>query len=339
MGVDGFRFDLASIFARNDDGSLNLEDPPIISEISGDPDLAGVRLIAEPWQGQLGSGYLMGRAFPGRSWRQWNDHFRDTARGFVKGDEGLVPAVMTRLYGSTDLLPDDKADAFRPYQSVNFVDCHDGLNLADLVSFTNDAQHSWDCGHSGLAGTPPEVATLRRRQVKNFCCLLMLSNGTPMFVAGDEFMHSQNGNDNPWDQDNETTWLDWSLVETNSEVLRFFRTMIAFRKAHPAIGRSTGWASEVSWHGVGAEPDLAPSSHTLAFHLRGAAVGDADLYVMINAYWQDLTFEIQAPGRWRRIVDTALASPSDILDASAAPTIAGSRYDVSPRSVVILLGG
>jgi glycogen operon protein len=339
MGVDGFRFDLASIFARDDDGSLNLEDPPIISEITGDPDLAGVRLIAEPWQGQPGGGYLMGRAFPGRSWRQWNDHFRDTARGFVKGDEGLVPALMTRLYGSTDLFPDDKSDAFRPYQSVNFIDCHDGLNLCDLASFTNDAQHSWDCGHSGLAGTPPEVAALRRRQVKNFCSLLLLSNGTPMFVAGDEFMHSQNGNDNPWNQDNETTWLDWSLVETNSDMLRFFRMMIAFRKAHPSIGRSTGWASEVSWHGVGAAPDLTSSSHTLAFHLRGGAVGDADLYVMINAYWQDLTFEIQAPGPWRRIVDTALPSPSDILDASAAPPVSGSRYDVSPRSVVILLGG
>lgn len=339
MGADGFRFDLASIFARNDDGSLNLEDPPIISEISGDPDLADVRLIAEPWQGQFGSGYLMGRAFPGRSWRQWNDHFRDTARSFVKGDEKLVPAIMTRLYGSTDLFPDGKSDAFRPYQSVNFVDCHDGLNLCDLVSFTNDDQRSWDCGHAGLAGTPPDIAALRRRQVKNFCCLLMLSNGTPMFVAGDEFMHSQEGNPDPWNQDNETTWLDWALAETNREVLRFFRMMITFRKAHPAIGRSTGWASDVSWRGVGPAPDMGPSSHTIAFHLRGRSVGDADLYVMINAYWQSLTFEIQAPGPWKRIVDTALAGPSDIVEAAAAQPIAEARYDVAGRSIVVLLGG
>lgn len=339
MGADGFRFDLASIFARNDDGSLNLEDPPIISEISGDPDLADVRLIAEPWQGQFGSGYLMGRAFPGRSWRQWNDHFRDTARSFVKGDENLVPAIMTRLYGSTDLFPDGKSDALRPHQSVNFVDCHDGLNLCDLVSFTNDDQRSWDCGHAGLAGTPPDIAALRRRQVKNFCCLLMLSNGTPMFVAGDEFMHSQGGNPDPWNQDNETTWLDWALAETNREVLRFFRMMIAFRKAHPAIGRSTGWASDVSWHGVGPAPDMGPSSHTIAFHLRGRSVGDADLYVMINAYWQSLTFEIQAPGPWKRIVDTALAGPSDIVEAAAAQPIAEARYDVAGRSIVVLLGG
>lgn len=339
MGADGFRFDLASIFARNDDGSLNLEDPPIISEISGDPDLAEVRLIAEPWQGQPGGGYLMGRAFPGRSWRQWNDHFRDTARSFVKGDENLVPAIMTRLYGSTDLFPDDKSDAFRPYQSVNFVDCHDGLNLCDLVSFTNDDQRSWDCGHAGLAGTPPDIAALRRRQVKTFCCLLMLSNGTPMFVAGDEFMHSQNGNANPWNQDNETTWLDWSLTEANREVLRFFRMMIAFRKAHPSIGRSTGWASDMSWYGVGPAPDMGPPSHTIAFHLRGRSVGDADLYVMINACWQSLTFEIQAPGPWRRVVDTALASPSDIVEATAASPVSESRYEVAGRSIVVLLGG
>ncbi len=336
LGVDGFRFDLASIFARNDDGSLNLEDPPIISEISSDPDLADVRLIAEPWQGEPGSGYLMGRAFPGRMWRQWNDHFRNAARSFVKGDDDLVPAIMTRVYGSTDLFPDDKADAFRPYQSVNQLDCHDGLNLCDLVSFTNDGQRSWNCGHEGLAGTPPEIAALRRRQVKNFCCLLMLSNGTPMFVAGDEFMNTQQGNDNPWNQDNEVTWLDWSLADANREVFRFFHMMIAFRKSHPTICRSTGWASDVSWHGVGSSPDLAPSSHSLAFHLRTETTADADLYVMINANWENLPFAIQAPGPWRRVIDTALASPADIVVQSAASPISDLQYDVAARSVVVL---
>ena len=142
----------------------------------------------------------------------------------------------------------------------------------------------------------------------------------------------------PWDQDNETTWLDWSLAETNSEILRFFRMMIAFRKAHPSIGRSTGWASEVSWHGVGPVPDLAPSSHALAFHLRGGTVRGADLYVMINAYWQNLTFEIQAPRSWRRVVDTALSSPSDIVDVSAAPSLTEARYDGAGRSVIVLIG-
>lgn len=336
MGVDGFRFDLASIFARGDNGDLNLEDPPIISEISSDEDLADVRLIAEPWQGQAGSGYLMGRAFPGRSWRQWNDHFRDQTREFAKGGENLVPAMMTRLYGSTDLFPDDKVDAFRPYQSVNYVDCHDGLNLCDLVSFTNERQRSWDCGYRGVDGAPPEVADLRRRQVKNYCCLLMLSNGTPMFVAGDEFMNTQRGNDNPWNEDNETTWLDWSLTESNQEILRFFRMMIAFRKAHPSIGRSTGWGIDVSWHGIGVLPDLSPASRSIAFYLRGTTVNDTDLYVMINAYWESLTFDIQATGDWRRLVDTALISPSDIVQSSAAQQIATTHYEVAPRSVVVL---
>ena len=336
MGVDGFRFDLASIFARNDDGSINLDDPPIMSEITSDPDLINTRLIAEPWQGEPGSGYMMGRAFPGKTWSQWNDHFRDTVRGFIRGEENLVPTLMTRLYGSTDLFPDTKMDAFRRYQSVNYIDCHDGLNMHDLVAYTDDDQHSWNCGHEGSDGTPADMAALRRQQVKNFCCLLMLSNGTPMFVAGDEFMQTQGGNPNPWDQDNETTWLDWALAERNADVLRFFQMMIAFRKAHPFIGRSTGWGADVTWHGVGAMPDQTPGSHTLAFHLRGAAVDDADIYVMVNAYWGDLVFTIQAPGSWVRIVDTSLASPFDIMDMTSAPAVRDIRYAVAARSIVVL---
>ena len=336
MGVDGFRFDLASIFMRNEDGSINYDDPPIIPEISSDPDLLGVRLIAEPWQGEPGSGYVMGRAFSGKSWRQWNDHFRDTIRSFIRGEENLVPALMTRLYGSTDLLPDTRMEAFRRYQSVNYVDCHDGFDMCDLVSYTNDGQHSWNCGYEGTEGTPPDVATLRRQQVRNFCCLLMLSNGTPMFVAGDEFMQTAHGNSNPWDQDNETTWLDWALAERNGDVLRFFQMMIAFRKAHPSIGRSTGWGADVTWHGVGTTPDQSADSHTLAFHLRGAAVADSDIYVMINAYWGDLVFTIQAPGSWSRIVDTSLASPSDIVEEMSAPAVRDIRYAVAARSIVVL---
>ena len=165
---------------------------------------------------------------------------------------------------------------------------------------------------------------------------MMLSNGTPMFVAGDEFMNTQHGNANPWDQDNETTWLDWSLAETNHEVLSFFRMMIAFRKSHPSIARSTGWGTDVRWHGVGVAADLAPYSRTLAFHLRDRTAEDGDIYVMINADWQNLVFEIQAPGSWRRLIDTALASPNDIVAPIEAPTIADNRYDVSARSIVVL---
>jgi isoamylase len=335
-GVDGFRFDLASIFARNEDGSINSHDPPIVAEISGDPALADLRLIAEPWD--AAGGYLMGRAFPGRSWRQWNDHFRDTVRSFVKGDAGLVGDLMTRLYGSTDLFPDNRLDADRRDQSINFVDCHDGLNLCDLVSYTNDAQRSWNCGHEGSRGVPADVAELRKRQVKNFCCLLMLSNGVPMFVAGDEFMHTQGGNANAYDQDNETTWLDWDLATTNADMLRFFRMMIAVRKAHPVIGRSTGWGSDCSWHdATGGNPDLSSDSRSLALYLRGAASGDIDMYVMINASWNTLSFSLPQGSRWRRLVDTSLASPSDIVEEAGAPSLDRATYDAGPRSMAVLV--
>jgi isoamylase len=337
MGVDGFRFDLASIFARSDDGTVNVSDPPIIAEIGSNADLQNTRLIAEPWQGEPGGGYLIGGVFPGKTWSQWNDHFRNDVRGFVRGEPNLVSNLMTRLYGSTDLFPDTRVDAFRRYQSINYVDCHDGLTMCDLVSYTIDNQHSWSCGQEGSNGVPADVVALRRQQIKNFCCLLMLSNGTPMFVAGDEFMNTQQGNSNPWNQDNETTWLDWALVERNAEIVRFFQNMIAFRKAHPSIGRSTGWGADVTWHGVDAAPDLSPDSRCLAFHLRGEAVADSDIYVMINASWRDLVFIIQAPGPWVRIVDTSQGSPVDIVDATTAPAVGDSRCAVAGRSIMVLI--
>jgi glycogen operon protein len=335
IGVDGFRFDLASIFARNEDGSLNSDDPPIVSEISGDHDLADVRLIAEPWDAE--SGYLMGRAFPGRSWSQWNDHFRNTARGFVKGDGGLVSDLMTRLYGSTDLFPDTPVDAERRTQSINFVDCHDGLNLCDLVSYTNDGQRSWGCGHEGTDHVPIDVATLRKRQIRNFCCLLMLANGVPMFVAGDEFMHTQRGRANNYDQDNETTWLDWSLTEANADILRFFRMMIAFRKHHPMIARSTGWGGDVSWHGTDGDPDLGGNSRSVAFHLRGASAGDVDIFAIFNAHWDTLGFRLPASSQWKRVVDTSQATPLDIVEETTAGLHQSASYSAGPRSVVVLI--
>ncbi len=336
--VDGFRFDLASIFAFNEDGSLNLVDPPIISEIASDPDLANVRLIAEPWTGD-GSAYAMGRAFPGRTWRQWNDHFRNSTRSFVKGDDDLVGDLMTRLYGSTDLFPDDLVNSCRRWQSVNYVDSHDGLNMCDLVSYTDDGSRSWDCGFEGANNPPPDVVRLRRQQVKNFCCLLMLSNGAPMFCAGDEFMNTQGGNANPYDQDNDTTWLDWSLADQNAEVLRFFTMMIAFRKAHPSIGRDIGWGGDVSWAGPSPATDSGGASHAIAFRLNGAAVGDADLYVMINAYWDAVQFPIPSPGDWRRIVDTSLTTPADVVADANAPPVVGATYAVAPRSTVVMASG
>jgi glycogen operon protein len=335
MGVDGFRFDLASIFARDESGALNLVDPPIISEITTDPTLAHVRLIAEPWQGSPDGGYLMGRQFPGHTWRQWNDHFRDTVRRFVRGDPGLVGALMTRLYGSTDLFGDDLASACRRGQSLNYVASHDGLTLYDLVAYTDAGQNSWNSGHEG-EGAPPEVTALRRQQVKNFCCLLMLANGTPMFMAGDEGLRSQGGNANAWNQDNAASWLDWSRVVAEGEMVRFFTRMIALRRAHPTIGRGTGWRNDITWYGPTGGPDLGPEGHTLAYHLRGAA-GEGDLYVMVNNAITSRDFSIQAPGRWVRLIDTARASPDDAPDAP--PAVGAGTYAVAARSVVVLATG
>ncbi len=351
MHVDGFRFDLASIFSRKADGGIDLEDPPIISEISSEPEFAHARLIAEAWDV---SAYQLGRRFPGFSWYQWNGRFRDEVRAFVKGDESMVNALVTRLYGSDDLFPDTVMDAYHAYQSVNFVDSHDGFNLHDLVAYDHkynaanghadtdgtDANYSWNCGFEGEAGAPHETVRLRKRQARNFCALLMLSNGTPMFCAGDEFLHTQGGNNNPYNQDNETTWLDWARLETNADVFRFFRLMIAFRKAHPSLARSRFWREDVHWFGPVREIDRAPGSRALAFCLRGASERDVDLYVMVNAGSQDLTFSIQetTASGWKRAVDTGLDAPDDIAEAGDEAALESAAYCVKARSVVVLTG-
>jgi isoamylase len=348
MHVDGFRFDLASVFSRNADGSLNWGDAPIFSEIAADPQLGRVRLIAEPWDT---GAYQLGRGFPGLTWLQWNGRFRDDTRRFIKSDPGMVPDVMRRIYGSDDFFPDSRADAYHAYQSVNYVTSHDGFTLYDLVSYdrkrnwangnnnqdgTND-NYSWNCGHEGDEGAPPAVLALRRKQAKNFCCLLMLSNGTPMFRAGDEFLNTQFGNNNPYNQDNETGWLDWSQLRTNQDIFRFFKGMIALRKSHPSLSRSRFWREDISWYGSGPGVDLSHDSRSIAFCLHGASQDDDDIYVMINAYWEELEFHVQegTAGEWGRIVDTGLPGPDDFSDYGAP--LEQTKYGVAPRSIVVLL--
>jgi isoamylase len=350
MEVDGFRFDLASIFSRNDDGSINLGDPPLISEISGGAGWFGARLIAEAWDPVS---YELGRSFPGVSWSQWNGKFRDDVRAFIKGDPGKVGDFMTRIYGSSDLFPDDLDNAYHASQSINYITSHDGFCLYDLVAYNDkhnlangqnnsdgsDNNLSWNCGWEGDRNAPDEVMQLRKRQVKNFFTILMVSNGTPMFSAGDEFMNTQQGNNNPWNQDNETTWLNWDLLKKNSDVFRFCKGMIAFRKAHPSLARSRFWRDDVSWYGVRGQVDLGYWSHSLAFCLRGASQQDRDIYVMINAYWEDLDFRIQEgkPEEWLRIVDTSMPSPFDICEVKEAKIVASEPYEVKARSIVVLL--
>jgi len=348
VGVDGFRFDLASLFTRSAEGAIDLDHAPIVSEISGQPDLSGKRLIAEAWDV---SAYQLGRSFPGLSWYQWNGRFRDDVRAFVRGDPGTVPGLMRRLYGSDDLFPDSLMDTYHPFQSVNFISCHDGFTLYDLVSYDRkhnemngeenrdglDANGSWNCGWEGDTGVPADVMRLRARQVRNLFCLLMLANGTPMIRGGDEFLQTQGGNNNAYNQDNETSWMNWHRRELHHDFFRFARSMIAFRKAHPSIARSRYWRDDVSWHGISAAPDLGFESHSLAYHLRGASENDADLYVMINSWWNDLDFEIQAEGPWLRAIDTALASPNDIAERGKEEPLVADTYPVASRSVVVLI--
>ena len=349
MRVDGFRFDLASVFTRTLDGSVNTLDPPLISEIALLGYLRDVRLVAEAWD--IGS-YLLGRSFPGLTWRQWNGKFRDDIRAFVKGDAGMIGALMQRLYGSDDLFPEGPVEVYRPYQSVNFITAHDGFCLYDLVAYNckhNDANGhnntdgtndnlSWNCGWEGDSGASAEVMALRKQQVKNFFCLLMLANGTPMFCAGDEFMNTQKGNNNPYNQDNEITWLNWDLIERNRDMFRFFKSMIAFRKAHPSIGRGRYWREDVRWYGTTDGVDFSAESRALAYFLRGSGLGDNDLYVMINAYWEDLTFTIQEGQveEWRRVVDTSLASPDDMAEPGKGYPIRSLKHLVNARSIVVL---
>ena len=349
MGVDGFRFDLASVFARDADGRVDTDAPSIVAEISALGMQLDLRLVAESWDV---SAYLLGRSFPGLMWRQWNGQFRDDVRAFVKSDANRVGALMRRLYGSDDLFPDGPGDVYRPYESINFIAAHDGLCLYDLVAYDhkhNEANghgnldgvadnRSWNCGWEGDDGAPAEVLTLRHRQIRNFFTLLMLANGTPMFCAGDEFLNTQHGNNNPYNQDNETTWLDWSRLEQHRDMFRFFRQMIALRKSRRSIGRSRYWREDVHWYGPDGPVDFGPESRSLAYCLIGEHFGEGDLYVMVNAFWEPVRFHIQegGAGDWKRLVDTSRASPEDIAEPSGGWPVESLDYEVAPRSIVVL---
>ncbi len=349
MHVDGFRFDLASIFTRNSDGSIDLNDPPIFGQIGTEDDLADIRLIAEPWD--AAGVYQLGRSFPGMQWMQWNASFRDSLQKFSRGDAGGVGDLMTRLYGSSDLFPDDLPYAYRPSQSINYVASHDGMTMHDLVAFRT--KNNWGNGHGNLDGhddfssncgwegtenVPLSVLERRKRQVKNLFCLLLLSNGTPMFRMGDEFMQTQGGNSNPYNQDNESSWLNWDRAKQNADVLRFVQRMVAFRKAHPSISRSRFWRDDIKWYGTDRLVDFSPDSQCIAYCLHGASEHDDDLYVMINGSDSQQTFGIHegSPGEWFRIVDTSLPSPNEFAEV-LDQQVATSRYAIAANATVVLL--
>jgi glycogen operon protein len=344
IGVDGFRFDLASVFARGEDGAV-LERPPLPWSIELSPALAERALIAEAWDA---AGLYHVGTFPGMRWAEWNGRYRDVMRRFVRGDPGLVSEVATRLAGSSDLY-----GRRLPGNGVNFVTCHDGFTLADLVSFEHKHNHgngeenrdgtsdnlSWNCGGEGRSDDP-RVLELRRRQAKNFVALLLLSQGVPMLNAGDELLRSQGGNNNAYCQDNETSWLDWRLVEKNADMLRFVRGLIALRMRHPSLRRRRFLSGrDVTWHGVElGEPKWHDAdARLLAFTLAGAEPGEPPLHAVLNMSDEERVVALPAVNglAWQRAVDTALASPHDLTEPEQQAT-GGDRYVAAPRSVVVL---
>jgi glycogen operon protein len=352
--VDGFRFDEGSILSRGEDGAPAVH-PPLVWQIELDEELADTKLIAEAWD--AAGLYQIGH-FPGDRWAEWNGRYRDDVRRFVKGDPGLVGAIASRLGGSADIYQERGGS---PLNSINFATCHDGFTLNDLVSFNqkhnvangednrdgiND-NLSWNCGAEGDSADA-SIESLRNRQVRNFMAILMLSRGVPMFVAGDEVRRSQGGNNNAYCQDNEISWFDWTLVNKNSGLLRFFKGMIHFRKMHAAVRRDqffTGAVNErglkdVSWHGTKLnEPGWGDANaRSLAMTLAGFGP-DPDLHVMFNMFWDGLDFELPVvPGRrWRLAVDTAQPSPHDVADPGTEPDVSGNTHRVEARSVVVLV--
>jgi len=357
MHVDGFRFDLASILARDETGRP-LENPPVLWDIESDPVLVGTKLIAEAWDA---AGLYQVGSFIGDSWKEWNGRFRDDVRGFVKADTGMVRSLAQRVLGSPDIFGHRERE---PEQSINFVTCHDGLTLNDLVSYNSkhnaangedsrdgsDNNLSWNCGGEGPIDDAA-VERLRRRQVKNFFVILLISVGTPMLQMGDEMRRSQRGNNNAYCQDNEVSWLDWSLLDRHWDLYRFAQKFIAHRLRW--MGSDNQVSSELSlnellrsadidWHGVRlGSPDWSDDSHSIAFTLRsGRHQLPVWVHVMFNAYWEALDFDLpSAPAAavgWQRWIDTSLDSPEDIMDPPAAPRVPGTQYRVAPRSVAAL---
>jgi glycogen operon protein len=354
MHVDGFRFDLASILSR-DEAGRPLPNPPVLWDIESDPLLAGTKLIAEAWDA---AGLYQVGSFVGDTWQEWNGRFRDDVRRFLKGDNGSVSKVAARLLGSPDIYGHEEREA---EQSVNFITCHDGFTLNDLVSYNdkhNEANGeenrdgsndnlSWNCGAEGPTDDPA-IEVLRNRQVKNFFALELLAAGTPMLLMGDEVRRTQRGNNNSYCQDSEINWFDWGLLERHADVHRFVKALTAFRQRRDVLAEGNNLSlnqllerAKIEWHGVALNrPDWSETSHAIAFTLRSLR-GRFLLHGMFNAYWEPLTFELppvpaENKKRWRRCIDTALASPDDIYSWDKAPTVPQASYVVQPRSVVLL---
>ena len=355
MHVDGFRFDLASALARGEDGNPQYH-APVLWSIEFSDTLARTGLIAEAWD--AGGLYQVGD-FPGFRWLEWNGRYRDVMRRFVRGEPGLIGELASRLTGSSDLY---QAGGRLPINSINFITSHDGFTLLDLLSY--EAKHneangeenrdgsndnlSWNCGCEGET-EDAAVRELRERQARNFIAILLLSHGVPMLLAGDEVLRSQKGNNNAYCQDNELSWFDWALTETNHAMLRFVQEMIAFRKRHACLmrrrfltGNTLAGARlpDVTWHGFQLQQPLwdDPQGELLAYTLAAVEPQTEDLHIVLNM--SEHAHELPLPqleGRaWYRAIDSAEASPNDILQPARQRPVDGKTYPVGPRSVVVL---
>jgi isoamylase len=357
MHVDGFRFDLASILSRDESGHP-MENPPVLEDVESDPRLAGIKLIAEAWDA---AGLYQVGTFTGDSWKEWNGKFRDDVRSFLKTDNGTVSRLAARLLASPDIYGHEDRE---PEQSVNFVTCHDGFTLNDLVSYdkkhneangeenrdgTND-NLSWNCGVEGPTDDP-EIERLRNRQCKNFIAVTLLSMGAPMLLMGDEIRRTQRGNNNAYCQDNDISWFDWTLLQKHGDLRRFAKLLIFDRLHRGTVDPDQDTSlsevirrAQIVWHGVRLnQPDWSFNSHSLAVSAHTAATGMV-LHLMLNAHWEDLEFELPSIGSggtssWRRWIDTYLESPDDICDLLEAPEVRGSTYLVRRHSIVLLLAG
>jgi isoamylase len=356
-GVDGFRFDLASVFVRGEDG-VPLPNPPLPWNIELSRTLASLPLIAEAWD--AGGLYHVG-AFPGLSWTEWNGRYRDVIRRFLRGDRGIIGEVATCIAGSSDLYADDGR---LPANSINFITCHDGFTLRDLVSYnhkhneengednrdgTND-NLSWNCGIEGETNDPAVLA-LRRRQAKNFIAILMISRGVPMLLAGDEIWRTQLGNNNVWCQDNELSWFDWRSAQQERDMLEFVRGMIALRRRYSSLTRNAFFTGkpipsrgilDIAWHGIRLnEPAWHDrTSQFLAFTIAGLTPSEEDLHAILNMSGAEIDAPLPSmPDRdWYPVVDTSNQATTGIFAREIQQAALTMVWRVRPHSVVIFEG-
>ena len=354
MHVDGFRFDEGSILTRGIDGRP-MEYPPVLWNIELNDVLASTKIIAEPWDA---SGLYQVGNFPGYRWAVWNGQYRDVIRRFVKGDSGLIGVVASRLGGSQDIF---REPGQRPTNGINFITCHDGFTLYDLVSYNEkhnlengednrdgwNSHASWNCGVEGETANP-DVLALRARQMRNFLTILFLSQGVPMLLAGDEVGRTQRGNNNAYCQDNELSWFDWRLPMQQSDLLRFVRMLIALRKQHANLHRIAFFSGtrdktgrkDIEWHGcrlLTPEWDN-PAARTLAFTIRGDGKC-TDIHVMMNMDKYSHHFELPFAQKqaWRMLINTAFSAPWDICEEERAQSVYERSCCVEGRSIIVLI--